>query len=145
MFPQLKKLYQREYYDKAYGIGAACFSEFLIELPLLIAMPLLVVTVIFFMAGVTPSAAVWANMWGSLFCDISCASGIGYILSSFADSLEGKFKICGVILILHLSGKYSGESHRGTSVAVWRTFHQEQPNPSLFLLAQIYQLVLLCS
>ena len=93
MFPQLKKLYQREYYDKAYGIGAACLSEFIVELPLLLAMPLLVVTLIFFMAGVTPSAAVWANMWASLFCDISCASGIGYILSSFADSLEGQFSI----------------------------------------------------
>ena len=93
VFPQLKKLYQREYYDKAYGIGAACLSEFIVELPLLLAMPLLVVTLIFFMAGVTPSAAVWANMWASLFCDISCASGIGYILSSFADSLEGQFSI----------------------------------------------------
>ena len=93
VFPQLKKLYQREYYDKSYGIGAACLSQFLVELPLLIAMPLLVVTVIFFMAGVTPSAAVWANMWGSLFCNISCASGSGYILSSIADSLEGKFSI----------------------------------------------------
>lgn len=88
VFPQLKRLYQREYYDKAYGIGAACLSEFIVELPLLITMPLLVVTIVFFMAGVTPSAAVWVNMWGSLFCDISCASGIGYILSSFADSLE---------------------------------------------------------
>ena len=125
VFRQLKLLYQREYYDKAYGIGAACFSEFLIELPLLITMPLLVVTVVFFMAGVTPSAAVWANMWGSLFCDISCASGIGYILSSFADSIEGKFKICDVIITLYVSGKYSGESCYGTHNPVWRTFHQE--------------------
>ena len=93
VFPELKSLYQREYYDKAYGIGAACLTQFLVELPFLIAMPLLVVTVIFFMAGITPSAAVWANMWGSLFCDISCASGIGYIISSFADSLEGQFPI----------------------------------------------------
>ena len=125
VFRHLKLLYQREYYDKAYGIGAACLSEFLVDLPLLIAMPLLVITVIFFMAGVTPSAAVWANMWGSLLCNISCASGIGYILSSFADSLEGKFKICDVIITLYLSGKYSCESYCGTPVAVWRTFHQE--------------------
>ena len=130
MFPQLKKLYQREYYDKAYGIGAACLSEFIVELPLLLAMPLLVVTVIFFMAGVTPSAAVWANMWGSLFCDIACASGIGYILSSFADSLEGQFSIrllrnCYVMMMLYFSGEYFGESYCGTFIAVWRPLHQE--------------------
>ena len=125
VFRHLKLLYQREYYDKAYGIGAACLSEFLVDLPLLIAMPLLVITVIFFMAGVTPSAAVWANMWGSLFCDISCASGIGYILSSFADSIEGKFKICDVIITLYVSGKCSGESCYGTHNPVWRTFYQE--------------------
>ena len=93
VFPKLKKLYQRECYDKAYGIGAACLTQFLVELPNLIAMPLLVSTVIFFMAGITPSAAVWANMWGSLFCDICCASGIGYVVSALADSLEGKFTI----------------------------------------------------
>ena len=93
VFRQLKMLYQREYYDKTYGIGAACLTQFLVELPNLIAISLLVATVLFFMAGLTPSTAVWANMWGSLFCDIYCASGIGYVVSSFADSLAGKFSI----------------------------------------------------
>ena len=93
VFPELKRLYQREYYDKAYGIGAACLAQFLVELPFLITIPLLVSTLTFFMTGITPSTAVWANMWGSLFCEISCASGIGYVASALADSLEGKFII----------------------------------------------------
>ena len=93
VFPELKSLYQREYYDKAYGIGAACLTPFLVELPFLITTPLMISTVTFYMVGITPSAAVLANMWGSLFCDISCASGIGYVVSALADSLEGKFTI----------------------------------------------------
>ena len=93
VFPELKRLYQREYYDKVHGIGAACLTQFLVELPFLITIPLLVSTLTFFMTGITPLAAVWANMWGSLFCDISCASGMGYVVSALADSLEGEFTI----------------------------------------------------
>ena len=89
VFPQLKKIYQREYYDKTYGIGAACLTQFIVELPFLLLMPLMVATLLFFMVGFTPTAMVWANLWGSLACDLLCASGVGYILSSFADSLEG--------------------------------------------------------
>ena len=92
IFPQLRKIYQRECYDKTYGIGAACLTQFIVEIPFLISMSLIITTLIFFMAGLTSSVNVWANMWASLCLNIACASGIAYCLSAFADTLAGNFK-----------------------------------------------------
>merc|ERR1712110_1306137 len=41
-----------------------------------------------FMAGFTPCWITWLSMWGGLFFDVFCASGIGYFISSLADSVE---------------------------------------------------------
>ena len=93
IFPQLRKLYQRECYDKTYSIEAACLMQFIVEIPFLIFMSLLITTMIFFMAGLTSTFAIWANFWMSLFLNMSCATGIAYVLSSFTDTLACKFTI----------------------------------------------------
>ena len=59
VFPQMKKIIQREFYDGTYGIGPALSAVVLVELPLLIFIPCGVATILYFMAGFTPCWITW--------------------------------------------------------------------------------------
>ena len=93
VFPQLKTIFRREVYDGTYGIGAAVIAQFITDIPYYVVIPCMTSIIVYFMAGYMSGVTVFLNLWGSLMLNIFCASGLGYVISSVADTVASMLLI----------------------------------------------------
>ena len=146
VFPQLKAIFKREVYDGTYGIGAAVAAHFFIDIPYFIVIPCITSLIVYFMAGFMSGGVVFVNIWCSLMGNIFCASALGYVISSLANSVPRTLLVLfyDYIFLLHeYRGTSDHDSNRRTFVTLFGAVHQGQSDSGLFVLDEVLELVLL--
>ena len=168
VFPGRKKIFRREIFDGSYGVGPAVFTQFIMDIPHYVFIPLIATLIVYFMAGYTYGFLVFLNMWCSLMGNIFCASALGYVISTAADSVASKSlynqplkydgisrlyyirnycRISSILLLWTKTDYFSCKCHDFTdcltTFAVFWTFYQSKSHSSLLFLDEVPELVLL--
>jgi ABC-type multidrug transport system permease subunit len=86
VFPKEKLIINRERSSKAYALSPFFFSRVMADLPMIV-FPLLMCTIVYFLAGFKPDAASFFETAVTCILGYLTAASIGLLVGSFAPNL----------------------------------------------------------
>ncbi|XP_048753747.2 protein white-like isoform X2 [Ostrea edulis] len=99
VFPLEVPIFLREYGTGLYGVGVYYLSKTFVEIPFLIAMPVIFMSILYWMSGLNHDGSVFLIATGIAILVSNTAASFGYVVSTAAPSVTAALAIAPALMI----------------------------------------------